>query len=159
MAKRTKKATMKDHTGPCRDGIITIVKVGTSERPASEDDIKAVVKELAAAKREKRTPVLHHMIDTVAFQPGYAMVLVGTDERPAGPADVKDMAKCLRTAIRDAVTGQDTCVVTHHAIDVKSCQLVGNIVPCLGHSDGKKVRIPKSIDIQAELRRIKRESR
>jgi hypothetical protein len=119
--------------------IVTIIRVGCRERPASQVDLDDVKAELRSAFQEKRPPVLHDLVDSIQFEPCHAMVRVGDRDRPASREDLAGVARSMREAIRRTARGESACVVTHHAVDVIHLpELDPASVMVLGHEEPQK---------------------
>lgn len=102
-------------------GFVCIVRVGSEARPANDGDIQAVADELQKAQEEDRVAVLPAPVDVIKFNPGIetVMVCVGNAERPAHGLDVDGVRGLIDEAMKRANAGEDVCLVTHHAVDLK----------------------------------------
>jgi len=86
---------------------LNIIIVGSAERPASQDDILAVLKELTQATAENR-PAFFAIQCSIQSIPYYllpkAIFQYGNDQRPARPEDIADLRKSIEIGIRENAT-------------------------------------------------------
>lgn len=111
---------------------IDVFKIGSSERPAYESDIKDFAETLDKARKEAKKNglgliVTHHLVKAqrtwIPVKKGKiisfdcVLVKVGTNERPAGEKDLEDIEKDFSKVLFGKGC-EKMSFITHHAIDV-----------------------------------------
>lgn len=115
---------------------ITVLKLGTEQRPATDEDLAGAVKYL----EDFQTTHWDNLSRVMAYPEGYSIetlnvdtdesifATVGTDANPASEDDLINLEKVVNQALDDQ---DDIILVCHHAVKfevVKSESLIGKIM-------------------------------
>ena len=63
-------------------------------------------------------PVDVFEFNTLDLQAKRPVIRVGTPHSPASAKEIADVARTIKKAVKNAATGSDSYVVTHHAVDI-----------------------------------------